>query len=153
MPAEKAEVGRILKTITVIGRNGKVLPEKVEIRNTLKDMRIMAVDAIQWTGEKGRFIANTGRGLTIQGVEEETVVVWLRAGKKQPILADLDAVVPSGKDELICRICFQGIRGGVRCPLKDGNVCYQHCEKCRYGYWTGDHYACRYRYKKGPALW
>lgn len=77
MPAEKAEVGRILKTITVIGRNGKVLPEKVEIRNTLKDMRIM----------------------------------------------------------------------------KDGNVCYQHCEKCRYGHWTGDHYACRYRYKKGPALW
>lgn len=101
-------MGRILKTIPVIGRNGEVLPGKVEIRNTLKDMRLMAVDAIQWTGKKGRFITDTGRGLTIQGAEEETGVTWLRAGKRKPILADLDAVVPSGKDELICRICLQG---------------------------------------------
>lgn len=146
-------MGCILKTIPVIGRNGEVLPGEVEIRNTWKDMRLMAVDAIQWTGKKGRFMTDAGRGLTIQGAEEETGVTWLREGKRQPILADLDAVVPSGKDELICRICFQGIRGGVRCPLKDGNVCYRHCEKCRYGHWTGGYYACLHRYKKGPALW
>lgn len=34
----------------------------------------MAVDAIQWTGKKGRFMADAGRGLTIQGAEEKTGV-------------------------------------------------------------------------------
>lgn len=127
--------------------------EKVEIRNTLKDMRLMSADALQWTGEKGRFITDTGRGLTIQGCREETGIAWLRAGERKSILVDLDPIAPSGENETICRICFRGVHGGIHCPVKEGTVCYQHCFECRYGQWSGDHQSCRYRHKKGPALW
>lgn len=127
--------------------------EKVEIRNTLKDMRLMSVEALQWTGEKGRFITDTGRGLTIQGCREETGTAWLRAGERKSIRVDLDPIAPSGENETICRICFRGVHGGIHCPVKEGTVCYQHCFECRYGQWSGDHQSCQYRHKKGPALW
>lgn len=153
LPAEKAEVGHVLKTLPVIDRNGEIRQEKVEIRNTLKDMRLMSVEALQWTGEKGRFVADTGRGLTIQGCREETGTAWLRAGERKSILVDLDPIAPSGEDETICRICFRGVHGGIHCPMKEGTVCYQHCFECKYGQWSGDHQSCRYRHKKGPALW
>lgn len=146
-------MGHVLKTIPMVNKNREVFPYEIEIRSSLKDMRLMAVDAVIWTGKPGRFATDTGRGLTIANAEAETGVTCFRAGKRVNILADLDPEVLSGKDELICRICFQGVNGGVYCPMKGGNVCYQHCEKCRYGHWTGGYYSCRYRYKKGPALW